>query len=218
MPISFFAYHGNAEQRRAVIDDMAGQIARGALANANSRGDNRSCFISAIAGGEYDLAVAHRNSGFPAPLLLLAEAIFEGLTPDDAPEFALAFVQAAAIGADLADVAWAFVEWMFADAVAAFGPSTIRASAKAADPIFGELADCGKLSHAEQQKAKKMRRRGLHVPTDEQKLVAQAVVAVSNGGIENIGKAIHWIAHLSDAPFDQYRRYARRLLELVEAA
>lgn len=222
MPISFFAYHGNAEQRRAVINAMADQMARWAVMNANERGDDRPCLISGIAGGEYDLAVAHRNCGFPAPLLLLAEAIFKGLTADDAPEFALALVQAATVDADLADVAWAFVEWMFADAVATFGPSTIRAASKSAEPALRELVDLGSPAPAERQaaraEAKKMRRRGLDAPTGEQKLVAHAVGAISDGDIEDIGKAIHWIAHLSDASDDQYRRYARRLLELVEAA
>lgn len=222
MPVSFFAYHGNAGQRRAVIDALASQMVRGKLFNTNRCGDNRSCLISAIAGGEYDLAVAHKNSGFPAPLLLVADAIFEGLSTDDAPEFALALLKAAAVDAELSGVASAFVEWMFTDAVATFGLPKIRISAKAVAPIFHKLADSGNPSHAERQKAKaeakKMRRRGLDAPTGEQQLVTQAVGAISDGGIENIGKAMHWIAHLSDAPDDQYRRYARRLLELFEAA
>jgi hypothetical protein len=222
MSISFFAYHGNADLRRAVIDDFARHISNGHLANDAHSAATTLCLISAIAGGEYDISAAHQKCGFPVPLLLGAEAIFEGLAPEDAQHFGLALVKAAAVDTDLADVAWVFVEWMFIEAVATLGPSRVRTAAKEAGPIFRKLADEGALSPAEQRKAKaqakKMRRRGLDGSSDEQKLVAKAVGTMLDSGSEHIGIAIHWIAQLAEAPSDQYRRYARKMPELVEAA
>lgn len=222
MTISFFAYHGNAAQRQAVIDRMARHKLNGHLANGASMDEANPCLISALANGAYDHALAHQQSGFPAPLLFAAEAIFQGLAPEDAPHFALALMKAASINADLADVSWVFIEWMFADAVTTLGPSRVRTSAKEAGPIFRKLAEMGALSPVEQQKAKaqakKIRRRGLDAPTDEQKLVAKAVGAILDSGSEHMGIAIHWTARLSDSPSDQYRRYALKMLELVEAA
>jgi hypothetical protein len=220
--ICFFAYHGNAHLRQTVIDAMARHISNGRLVNGNAVGDDRLCLISAIAGGKYDAVAAHQNCGFPTSLLFVAEAIFEGLAPADAPHFALALMNAATIDTDLADVGWTFVEWMFAEAVTELGPSRVRTAARDAGPMFRKLAESGSLSPVEQQKAKaqakRMRRRGREAPPASDRLVAQAMSAVLDAGFQNIAIAIHWIASLSEQPSDQYRRYARKLLELVETA
>lgn len=222
MAISFFAYHGSADQRRVVIDQIARHMKNGHLANATASGEHSLCLISALADGQYDLAAAHQQSGFPTLLLFVAEAIFEGLAPEDAPHFALALVKAAAIDTDLADVGWAFAEWMFADAVAELGPSRVRTMAKDAGPVFTAFAESGNLTHGQQQKAKalakRMRRRGLEAPTPNERLVSDAVSALLDSGMEHVSAAIHWIAKISPQPSDQYRRYARKLLELVETA
>jgi hypothetical protein len=222
MTITFFAYHANADLRRTMIDEIARRISDGHLVNDRGGKADNLCLISAIAGGKYDLAAAHENSGFPAQLLLAAEAIFEGLVAEDASEFALALLKAAAFDADLADVAWVFIEWMFAEAVATLGPSRVQMTARDAGPVFRKLAETGGRSPAERHKAqvqaKKMRRRGLDAPSDEQQLVAKAVGALLDSGTGHIVFAIHWIANLSATPSDQYRHYARKMLELIEAA
>jgi hypothetical protein len=219
MSISFLAYHGNADLRHAVINDLVRHISNGHLANDAHSAAQKLGLISAIAGGEYDLAAAHRNSGFPAPLLLVAEAIFEGLAPDDAPHFALAMMKAATIYTELADVGWMFVEWMFAEAVTELGPSRVRTAARNAGPIFRKLAESGSLSAVEQQKAKahakRMRRRGQEAPSEGDKLVALAMGAVLDDGFQHIVIAIHWTASLSKQLGKQYPLYARKLLELV---
>ena len=163
--ISFFAYHGNADLRRKVIDDIARHIANGHLDSSYDETNDRLGLISAIADGPYALSIAHNNSGFPTPLLLAAEAIFAGLSYEDASVFVLELMKAASIDTNLADVVWTFAEWMFADAVARLGNSRVRTAGKKAEPFFKTLADGVALTPAQQKAAtalaKKLRQRGL---------------------------------------------------------
>jgi hypothetical protein len=221
MMISFFAYHGDVDLRQEVIARIRGFAQSGALANGAQAGEDRLCLVRALAGGDYDLASAHQNTGFPAPLIGIAETIFEGLPAADAPPFAVALVRAATPDADLALVAWQFAEWMFAEAIATLGPSRIRVAARDAGPVFRQLADTGTLTPTQRQKAKavakKARRRGLELQGDDERLIAKALGAALDGGGQHIGFAVGWIANLSDHPDNQYRRYARKLLECIEA-
>jgi hypothetical protein len=61
----------------------------------------RGCFIGCLAGGNNVLSIA-REYGIPALLSRLAESIFEGLPPDEAPQFFAAFPDA--IGGDGKDL------------------------------------------------------------------------------------------------------------------
>lgn len=220
--ISFFAYHGNADLRRKVIDDIACHIANGDLDSSYDETNERLSLICAIANGPYDLSIAHINSGFPAPLLLAADAIFARLSGEDAPGFALELMKAASIDTNLANVGWTFVEWMFADAVARLGNSRVRTAAKEAGSIFNTVAVGGNQNPAQQKAAKalakKLRRRGLESPSADEALVAQAVAVLLDRGAQHIGSAIHWLAQLHEQPIMQYRLYARQLIFLVETA
>ncbi len=220
--ISFVAYHGNADLRRKVIDDIARHIVNGDLDSSYDETNDRLGLISAIADGPYDLSIAHNNSGFPAPLLLAAEAIFVGLSDEHAPVFALELMKAARIDTNLANVGWTFVEWMFADAVARLGNSRVRTAVKEAGPIFKTLADAGTQNPAQQKAdkalAKKLRRRGLETPSADEALVAKAVAVLLDSGAQHIGSAIHWIAQLHEQPSTQYRLYAWQLIFMVETA
>lgn len=220
--ISFFAYHGNADLRRKVIDDIARHIANGHLDSSYDETNDRLGLISAIADGSYDLSIAHNNSGFPTPLLLAAEAIFTGLSYEDASVFALELMKAASIDTNLADVVWTFAEWMFADAVARLGNSRVRTAAKKAEPFFKTLADGVALTPAQQKAAtalaKKLRQRGLESPSAEEGDVATAVGVLLEYGAEYINGTIHWFAQLHEQPSTQYRLYARQLIFLVETA
>jgi hypothetical protein len=220
--ISFLAYHGKAEQRHAVINEIAGYVATGHLIAGLCQSPDRLTLIGAIAGGRHDLALAHQACGFPAPLLLVAEALFEGLPPDEAPHFALALMKAAAVDVDLADVTRVFAEWMLAEAIATLRPATRRTTAKDAGLILCKLAEMGALSAVAHAKATaqsdKIRWRELEAPGDRQMLVTLAVSAILDNGPGNLGVAIYRMTRTSEAPSYQYRCYAQKLLELVETA
>ncbi|TAG01937.1 MAG: hypothetical protein EAZ43_10580 [Betaproteobacteria bacterium] len=222
MSITFFAYHGNSDLRDATLDSVASRFS--AFRDSMEKHDERdqSGFISAIAGGKFDVEAAHRNSGFPAPLLFAAEAIFDGLPAEDAPRFALDLMKTATINTDLADVALAFAEWMFADAVATNGPSRMRASAKNAGSMFKAIAESKGHPYGEQHKskahAKKLKRRGHDSPSAQAGLVALAVSALVDSGMQHVGTAIKWSAEISGQPSEQYQCYARKLCNLVEAS
>jgi hypothetical protein len=218
--ISFFAYHQSEERRQMVIDHIATLCAQGLLANGVHEGDLQMGLIEALADGTYDLAAAHQNSGFTAPLLQICDGIFEGLPAEDAPPFALALVRAARIDANISDVPWDFLKWMFEDAVAKLGPSRIRSTAREAGHVFKQLSEMGGLTPTQQQRAKalakKARRRGTTLPTAEEKFVAQALGTALDNSDQYANYAVYWIAKLAEQPTDQYRRYANKLLELVE--
>ncbi len=219
MTISFFAYHRDPDLRRSVVDRIANLIANDRLANAarTDAGAGRICLISGLGDGTSDIAIAHRNTGFPAPLLYLAEAIFEGLPPEDAPHFAIALVRSAAIDGELSDIAPEFLKGMLEEAVAELGPSRIRSTAREAGHMFAELVQA-----ADRQKAKALerqaRRHGQELPTPNEVLVTQVLGAALDQFHTHLLPAVHWIARLYEPPSERYRQYARRLLELIEAA
>jgi hypothetical protein len=222
MSITFFAYHRNSDLRDAILESVAVRFSASRESMGKHSEGGEFGFISAIAGGRYDVESAHRNSGFPASLIFAAEAIFDGLPAEDAPRFALDLMKTATINTDLADVALAFAEWMFADAIATFGPSRVRAGAKSAGPIFKAIAESkghpdGE-PHGTKAKAKKAKRLGLEPLSAEARLVAVAVSALVNRGMQHLGAAIQWSAEVSTQPSEQYRRYARKLCELVETS
>lgn len=222
MSITFFAYHHNSDLRDALLESVAVRLSASRDSMGKHSERDQFGFISAIAGGRFDVELAHRNSGFPAPLLFAAEAIFDGLPAEDAPLFALDLLKTATINTDLANVALAFAEWMFADAIATFGPSRVRAGAKSAGPIFRAIAESkghpyGE-SHKTKAKAKKAKQRGLEPPSAEARLVAVAVSALVDRGMQHVGAAIQWSAEISRQPSEQYRRYARKLCEVVETS
>jgi hypothetical protein len=220
--ISFYAYGGDAEKRRLMVDRIVALCKQGVLANGVDEGDPQMGLIEALADGTYDLAAAHQNSGFTAPLLQICDGIFEGLPAEDAPPFALALVRAARIDANISDVPWDFLKWMFEDAVAELGPSRIRSTAREAGHVFKQLSEMGGLTPTQQQKAKalakKARRRGTTLPTAEEKFVAQALGTALDNSDQYANYAIYWIVKLAEQPTDQYRRYAKKLIELVENA
>ncbi len=220
--MSFFAYHGNADLRRSMIDRIAAMAIDGRLAKGVDGDGERMSLVQAFAGGPYDLSAAHRDSGFTVALLTVSDGIYTGLPLEDAPEFALALAKAASIDADLSDVPWHFLKWMFEEAVAALGPSRVKATARDAGHMFKMLADNSAPTPTQVQKAKafakKARRQGRTLPSPEEKLVALALGAALDRAGEHAGYAVHWIARLSEQPTDQYRRYAKKLLELVETA
>lgn len=205
-----------------MIDRIAALCGQGVLAKRGDAGGLHRGLIEALADGAYDLAAAHRNSGFTAPLLQVCDRIFEGLPAENAPAFALALVRAARVDANISEIARDFMKWMFEEAVADLGPSRIRSTAREAGQVFERLFDVGDLAPGQAQKAKALakraRRRGLSVPTKEDVLVAQVLAAALDRGGEHAWSAVHWVAGLADQPADQYRRYANKLLELVENA
>lgn len=222
MSLTFIAYHGNSDLRESTIESVASRLSA-SRDSMSPYGERSKCgFISAIADGMSKVETAHRNSGFPAPLLFAAEAIFDGLPVEDAPRFALDLMKTATINTDLADVAFAFAQWMFADAIAMLGPTRVRAGAKSAGPVFKAIAESRGATLAEQRKAKAMakktKQRELGPPSAEARLVAVAVGALFDSGMQHVGTAIHWLAEISGQPSEQYRRYARKLCELVEAS
>lgn len=222
MAISFFAYGRDPHVRQLAIDRMSELCRRNRLGQSHGEHDSRLGLVEALADGTYDLAAAHHNCGFPAPLLRLSDSIFEGLPAQDAPAFSLALARAASVHAELSEVARQFLKWMFEAAIADLGPSRIRTTAREAGHIFKQLAETANPTPAQQQMAKKLakqaRRRGLELPTPGEALVAQALDAALDRGGEHAGHAMRWIASLSEQPAAQYRRYARKLLELMETA
>jgi hypothetical protein len=220
--ISFFAYHGDAALRRGVIDRIAGFITDGRLADGIDGDGERMSLVQAFADGAYDLSAAHRNSGFTVALLTISDGIYQGLPLDEASQFALTLAKAASIDANISDVPWDFLKWMFEEAVSDLGPSRIRATAREAGHMFKLLAEVNAptptLVHKAKALAKRARRQGRTLPGPEETLVAIALGAALDRAGEHAGYAVHWIARLSEQPVEQYRRYARKLLELVETA
>jgi hypothetical protein len=220
MSITFFAYHRNSDLRDTILERVAVRLSASRDSMDKHSERDQFGFISVIAGGRFDVESAHQNSGFPAPLLFAAEAIFDGLPAEDAPPFALDLMKTATMNTDLTNVALAFAEWMFADAIATFGPSRVRAGAKSAGPIFKAIAESNGHPYGEphKTKAKKARQRGLEPPSAEARLVAVAVSTLVYRGMQHVGAAIQWSAEISTQPSEQYRRYARKLCEVVETS
>lgn len=184
--ITFLAYHGDPERRQRTIHRIVDLIKSGRLA---SDGDGERMRLTAAFGeGRHDLSCAHYHSGFPSPLLMICDAIHEGLPVEDAPAFVLSLARAARLDADLADVARRFMDWMLADAVAM------------------EASQCFS------------KRAGLHAltPTQQRRTKARAVAPDCSG--DQAAHAVHWIASIAPSPIDQYRRFGRKVLELVETA
>ncbi len=220
--ITFLAYGGDTEKRRLMIEHIVALCKQGLLANRVDETGPQMGLIEALAGGNHDLAAAHQNSGFTSPLLQICSGIFEGLPAEEAAPFALELVKAAQIDANIGETPRDFLKWMFEEAVAKLGTSRIRSTARDAGHAFKQLSESGGLMPTQQQKAKALAkqaiRRSTTQQTAEERFVAQALGTTLDIGHASANHAIYWIANLTEQPTDEYRRYARKLLELVEAA
>lgn len=220
--LTFLAYGGDANKRQLMVERVAGLVKFAKLADGQGNTGPQIGMIEALADGPHDLAVAHDNSGFSAPLLQICDGIFEGLPADDAPLFALALVKAAHIDADIGTVPQDFLKWMFEAAIAELGLSQIRSTAREMGHVFNKLVDASPLTPAQQGHAKtaarQAQRRGTPLPTAEEQFVAEALGAALGSSGQLARTAVQWIANLAEQPTDQYRRFAKKLLELVEHA
>ena len=218
--LTFLAYGGDTKRRQLIIDRMEALVRFARLANGQHDARPRVGLIEALADGTHDLATAFENSGFTAPLLQICGEIFNGLPTDEAPPFALALVRSARIDSDIGDVPQDFLKWMFEKAVAELGASRIRSTTREAGHPFNHLAEAVYLTPAQQQKAKvlakKARRRGTPLPTAEEQFVAEALSTALYSSGQLARYAMRWIANLTEKPTDQYRCFAKKLLELVE--
>lgn len=90
----------NFAKLKAEVDKhvAADQVTQGVYWDSENR---RGCFIGCLAHSN-DALLITRQYGIPAPLSRLAEAIFEALPPDEAPQFFAAFPDA--IGGDGKDL------------------------------------------------------------------------------------------------------------------
>lgn len=210
MSISFFAYHGQPEQRQIVIDHVSRLASRGFRSNTTNSSDHAIGILEALADGSPDPAVAFQKTGFPYPLLQICESIFRGLPTEQAAAFAVELVQTAQVDADISDVASHFLEWMIEDALSAHGRSGLQSSAKDKGGVLTKLAQmpC--------DGSKRPKRRGLPLPTPDEKFAHDAIQLLLGGG--NAGIAVDWIAGLASNPGAKYGHFARKLIEMVETA
>lgn len=220
--ISFYAFHGDPILRNTVIERLSLFADQGRLLNGGDRILRRSGFIAALANGDYDLAAAHHDCGFPVPLLIICETIFEQLERDEAAAFALELLNAARVDADVAELAEQFLSWMFEDAVAAHGPVRIRISARDAGNIFSRVSEAPILTPGLVKKAKiaakKDKKRGLRDIGPAEAIIERAMIAAMHRSGENADRAIHWMASLAADSEGEYRRYARKIIALVQSA
>lgn len=209
MSISFFAYHGRPEQRQIVIDHISHLASQG-FRRAAGGSDQALGFLEALADGNPDPAVAFLKTGFPYPLLQICESIFQGLPTVQAAAFAVELVQTAQVDADISDVASHFLEWMIEDALSAHRRSGLQSSAKEKGGVLTKLAQmlC--------DVSKRPKRRGLPLPTPDEKFAHDAIQLALGGG--NAGIAVDWIAGLASNPVAKYGHFACKLIELLKTA
>ena len=210
MSISFFAYHGQPEQRQIVIDQISHLASLGFRSNTTNSSDHALGFLEALADGRRDPAVAFQKTGFPYPLLQICERIFQGLPTEQAAAFAVELVQTAQVDADISDVASHFLEWMIEDALSVHGRSGLQSSAKDKGGVLTKLAQmpC--------DVSKRAKRRGLPLSTPDEKFAHDAIQLLLGGG--NAGIAVDWIAGLASNPGAKYGHFTRKLIEMVETA
>lgn len=220
--LTFLAYGGDADKRQLIVDRVAGLVKFAKLADGQGNASPRIDMIEVLADGPHDLAVAHKNSGFTAPLLQICDCIIEGLPADEAPPFALALVKAAHIDTDIGTVPHDFMKWMFEAAVAELGLSQIRSTAREIGHVFDKLVDASPLTSAQQRHAKaaarQAQRRGTQLPIAEEQFVAEALGAALDSRGQLARTAVQWMADIAEQPTGQYRRFAKKLIELVEHA
>lgn len=220
--ISFFAYHQDPERRQRTIDRIVGLIRSGGLTSGGEGSGGRMNLVVALGDGTYDVSLAYHYTGFTAPLLVICAAIHDGLPLEEAPDFTLSLVKAASLDADISDVPEHFLKWMFEEAVRELGSTRIRTTARETGQGFEQVTDMHVLTPAQQMKTKSLvkraRRQGLASNSPEEALIEKALAAAMDRAGEHAGLAVHWVAGLSAHPAEQYRRYARKMLKLVETA
>ena len=221
MSISFFAYHGQPEQRQNVIEHISLLTRQGLLSNTADNGDRAIGLLEALADGSPDPAVAFQKTGFPYPLLKICESIFQGMPAGKAPAFALELVQTAQIDADVSDIASQFMQRMVEEALSEHGKSRLQSSAKELGSDLTILAQI-QSEVSTQTKARMLtrqaKRRGLPCPTSDEKFVQDAISLLLASGGANAGTAVDWIASIAPYPEAKYDRFSHRLIELVESA
>ena len=221
MSISFFAYHGQPEQRQNVIEHISLLTRQGLLSNTADNGDRAIGLLEALADGSPDPAVAFQKTGFPYPLLKICESIFQGMPAGKAPAFALELVQTAQIDADVSDIASQFMQWMIEEALSEHGKTRLQSSAKEKGPDLTKLAqiqsEVSTLKNA-RMLTRQAKQRGLPCPTSDEKFVHDAISLLLTSGGSNAGAAVDWISGIAPNPEAKYEQFSRRLIELVETA
>lgn len=139
--ITFPAFYGHPERKAAIIARITGRGGRSLLALLSGAGD--------------DLAQAHEQTGFTAPLIAIANAVFTALPATDARRFAQAFVEAAPVGRDMAQVAEQVHRALITDALTRHGRARLLAA----------------IQHREKAEAKKARRRASDISVPDDRLV-----------------------------------------------
>jgi hypothetical protein len=107
------AFHGSSEIQRKYIDRMAEHIRLDQLQPRKTWDDVQH--VGCAVGCTFDAYEHERGPieiGFPVELIHLQDAMFEGLAPDGHQEFALAFLKAPRLGADLSGVWPRFSHWL----------------------------------------------------------------------------------------------------------
>lgn len=206
--ITFPAFYGDADRKAAII-------ARIAECGEHS-------LVGLLSGTHDDLAQAHEQSGFPAPLIALANAVFAALAPTEARRFALDLVTAVPVGRNMAEVAEQVYRCFFADIVERHGRAQLlaaidRSEGLATAHLIRQLLEPP--SPAMQQKdkaeAKKARRRGLDLPSPTERLVIALAAWAERYLTIALTEPLRWVASLDGDEAEFYRRCSTLLVETV---
>lgn len=208
--ISFIAFHGNPDrqlQLLARIDESYGDF--GSL-------------LAFLAGGPADLALAYRETGFPAPLLGLADAISKRLPPGEAPAFARQLVSSATIESDVGEVAGNTIRQIFTSSLDLHGRSKMLAAARENEALAEAARILEPSLPRSRREAKAIsrstQRRGCPSPDGDVRYADALVVWVERNASAGSPEALGWLASLERDPVAFYRRCGVRLIDHLSAA